>query len=310
MKLYKHQQHLIDEAPDKHLLAWGCGSGKTLATIKLSDKAITLIICPKSIKEQWLEEIKKHSKSIMCMVLTKEQFKKEAPTLQKHDCIIVDEAHFFFGMTGFRKKSQMLKSLLAYIKKHNPEKVYLATATPYMSTPYNIYAAGEILGRKWNFNEFKNHFFDMVNMGRRFPVPVVKKGIEKDIASLVSKLGSTVALSDCFDVPEQTFLTEYFDLTKEQTCAINALDDEGIARWTKSHQICGGTLKSDGYTKDQSFKSEKMDRILELVQENEVFEVWTCVRCRRPIHLTDMQTVLDEKLNRWRTEKNLCIFLG
>ena len=269
MKLYKHQQKLIDEAPDKHLLAWGCGSGKTLATIKLCHSYTTLVICPKSIKEQWIEEFGKFDTLAGNLILTKEEFKKQAPTLEKYSAIIVDEAHFFFGMTGFRKKSQMLKSLLAYIKKHNPKKVYLATATPYMSTPYNIYAACEILGDPPNFKIFKDHFFNMVNMGRRFPVPVVKKGIEKDIASLVSKLGSTVALEDCFDVPEQTFLTEYFDLSPEQKRAIKGLEDEGIARWTKTHQICGGTLKSDGYTKDQSFKSEKMDRILQLAEEHD-----------------------------------------
>jgi len=268
MKLYAHQQKLVDEAPDKHLLAWGCGSGKTIATLKLASKSSTLVICPKSIKEQWCDEVKKHSKSVYCFILTKEGFKKEAPTLPKYDCIIVDEAHFFFGMTGFRKKSAMLKSLLAYIKKHNPEKIYLATATPYMSTPYNIYAAAQILGRQWDFRQYKEYFFNMVNMGRRFPVPVVKKGIEGDIAKLVQKLGSTVSLEDCFDVPEQTFLTEYFDLTREQKRAINALDDEGIARWTKTHQICGGTLKGDGYVESQSFKSEKMDRVLQLAEEH------------------------------------------
>jgi len=267
MKAYKHQQALLDSNPNKHLLAWGCGSGKTYATIKLAEGCATLIICPKSIKEQWEEEISKYGTRTM-QVLTKEQFKKQHATLKKYDCIIVDEAHFFFGMVGFRKKSGMLKALLVYIKRYNPEKIYLATATPYMSTPYNIFAAAEILGHKWNFKKFKDHFFEMVNMGMRFPIPVVKKGIEKEIAALVKQIGSSVALEDCFDVPEQTFLTEYFDLTKEQKVAIEELEDEGIARWTKIHQICGGTLKSDGYSDTLLLDCQKMKRIQELSKEH------------------------------------------
>jgi len=268
MKLYEHQQKLVDESPSKHLLAWGCGSGKTFASIKLAGKSSTLIVCPKSIKEQWLDEVDKHREMDIVNVLTKEEFRRDHLKLSRYQCCILDEFHFFLGMAGFRKKSAMLKALLVYIKKHEPDKIYGLTATPYMSTPYNLYAACEILGQTPNFKIFKDHFFSMVNMGRRFPVPVVKKGIEKDIARLVQRIGSTVSLEDCFDVPEQTFLTEYFDLTPEQKRVIKALDDEGIARWTKTHQICGGTLKSDGYSENQSFKSEKMDRILELVQEH------------------------------------------
>ena len=80
---------------------------------------------------------------------------------------------------------------------------------------------------------------------------------------------------------------------------------------------CGTCLRSrfqktfsEGLVSVVSFDCATREVSVELAQENEVFEVWTCVRCRRLIHLTDMQTALDEKLNRWQTEKNLCIFLG
>ena len=267
MNLYKHQEEILNKNPKKHLLSWGCGSGKTITSIKLVGYKDTLVICPKSLKEQWYNEMNKHAECSY-LILTKEEFKSKYKGLFKYKCIIVDEAHFFFGMLGFRKKSLMLKALLEYIKDVNPERLYLLTATPYLSTPYNLYAACEILGTPPNFKKFKEHFFSMVNMGRRFPVPVVKKGIEGDIAKLVQRIGSTVSLEDCFDVPEQTFKVEYFDLTAEQKKAIANLEDEGIARWTKTHQICGGTLKSDGYSENKVFKSEKMDRLMELVDQH------------------------------------------
>ncbi len=268
-KPYTHQKIILELGPKKHLLAWGCGTGKTYTAIKLCGNKSTLVICPKSIKEQWFNEVEKHAEWSMGQVFTKEEFKKNHLRCGRFGCIIVDESHFFHGMTGFRKKSGMLKALLAYIKLHNPEKIYLLTATPYMSTPWNIYAAAQILGYNWDYKKYKEYFFSMVNFGGRFPVPVIKKNIEKDIANLVRRLGSTISLQDCFDVPEQTYQVEYFKLTAEQKKAIEGLEEEGIARWTRIHQICGGTLKSDGYSANAEYECEKMDRVLQLAEEHD-----------------------------------------
>ena len=185
------------------------------------------------------------------------------PKLAYYDTVIVDEAHYFAG-----QKSQMSKSLRAYIKHHKIKNVYLLTATPYMSTPWNIHTLGAILGKDWHYWKFKQAFFVDVNMGGRL-VPIIRKGIEPAIAKLVATLGSTVRMTDCVDVPEQIYQTEYFDLTKEQETAIEELEDINyISRWTKIHQICGGSLKGDGYTEDQFYKSEKFDRLIDLCKEH------------------------------------------
>lgn len=269
MELFKHQQELVDKKPEKWLLAWQTGTGKSLAAMELSrnNSDVTLIVCPKSIKDQWAEEAEKNN--FLCKIYTKEEFKKYLLEIHNYPSIIIDECHYFSGMQGFRKKSGMLKALLIYIRRANPQKIYLLTATPYLSTPWNIYALAEILGYKWNYQDFKDRFFNMVNMGRRFPVPLVKKDIEPQIAQLVNQLGDTVKLSDCVDVPEQQYFTEYFDLTSEQKNAIkNITEVNHIVRWTKTHQICGGTLKSDGYVEDEFYKSEKINRLIDLVNQN------------------------------------------
>lgn len=271
IKLYKHQQELVDKNPDKWLLAWEVGTGKTYGALSLI-KEKTLCIVPKSLKEQWQEE------DFDIEVYTKEEFKKVHKTLPKYDSIIIDEAHYFSGMQGLRKKSAMLKSMLLYIKMHNPKQILLLTGTPYLSTPWNIYALAEILGYKWDYKKFKHTFFQDVNMGRRWPVPVVRKNVdwngatisaEKAVSILVSTIGNTVRMDECVDVPDQVYQTEYFDLTKEQKTAIDNIEDvNAIVKWTKIHQICGGTLKGDGYIENQSFKSEKMDRVIQLAQEH------------------------------------------
>jgi len=265
MKLFKHQFDLVNQAPSKHLLAWETGTGKTLAAIELAIRTgngNTLVICPKSLKEQWLEQI---PNNVEWDVVTKEDFRKNWESFYKYNILIIDEAHYFSGM-----KSQMHKSLIKYIKKHDPQYIYLLTATPYLSTPFNIYCLANILGHRWSYQKFKNTFFSDVRMGNRI-IPVIKKGIEPQIAKLVNTIGNTVKLQDCIDVPEQIYQTEYFTLTTAQKKAIK--DIEGtetthITKWCKIHQICGGTLKGDGYTETRTYKSEKLERLKDICREH------------------------------------------
>jgi len=272
MKLYKHQEKLIELNPKKWLLSWSCGTGKTLAIIKLCDNnnLKTLIICPKSVKEQWSKELEKWSeKSELYFILTKEEFKKRHKEIDIFDCVCIDEIHFFSNF-----KSQLTKSLLWYVYKYDIKHIYGATATPYLSSVWNIYTYGLIYGRcsKESWYKWSIRYFDRIKMGRR-TIPVQKKTVDGiPIGNIIKKninlLGNTVDINDCFDVPEQTFLEEYFYLTKDQSNAIdNLLDVEPIARWTKIHQICGGFVNNK-YSEDNKFKCEKFERAVELAKEH------------------------------------------
>lgn len=264
MNLYKHQQALLDLNPKKWGLWWHCGTGKTIGSIAIAKKNSpnsTLVICIKSDKEKWEEEVK----PLGWPVYTKEEFRKNWNTIPFYDCVIGDEGHYFSG-----PKSQMHKNLIKYIKKHDPAYIYLLTATPYLSTPWNIFALGRILGYKWNYMQFKLRFFKNEYYGNR-TVSVPKDDIEKDIATMVSSIGTTVALQDCIDVPEQIYQTELFDLTMAQKQAIKVVNETEtvhIVKWTKIHQIMGGSLKGDGYVKDQFFKCDKLARLKEICSEH------------------------------------------
>ena len=287
--LYRHQKELVELAPKKHLLAWETGTGKSLTAIKLAELThkSSLVICPKSLKVNWQKEIKKFSIIQNFSVLTKEEFKKQATSLSTYDVLIIDEAHYFAGM-----KSQMSKSLLGYIKKHKSNYIYLLTATPYMSTPWNIYVLSRYLGVEWNYQKFKYHFFNDVQMGHRM-IPVIKKGIEPTIARLVQRLGSTKKLSECIDVPDSIFLTEYFDLTKEQERGMEELEASvPIVFWTKCHQICGGTLKNIDKTKPHiQFKSEKLARVCDLANEHDKI----AIICRYNAEIANIKQKLEKK---------------
>jgi len=266
MELYKHQQELIKQSPNRICLFWECGSGKTYAILELVKlkSENCLIICPKSIKQQWQEQTNH-------LVMTKEEFRRDWNKLPKYDCIVIDEAHNF---TGY--KSQLHKNTYKYFVKHQPKFIYGLTATPYLSSMWNLYALERLLGKNPNWYEYNKKYFNKVKMGNR-TISVQKPNLGKEVARICNNIGSTVKLSDCVDVPEQIFQTEYFNLTPEQKRAILEVKKSEflpIVKYSKILQIENGTLKSDGYSKNQFYKSEKLSRLLEIIKEHKKIAIF------------------------------------
>lgn len=262
--LYAHQQKIVTEFPHKSVLVWETGTGKTQAAIELVRKAHVkgLFIVPKGLKENW--RLALEATELDYTLMTKEEFRHDAGTLAAYKAIVVDEAHYFLGM-----HSQMSKSLLTYLKKYRSPYVWLLSATIY-STPWNVYRLSEMVGVPLDYIKFRRQFFSDIRFGSRV-VPVVKKGVEAEIADIVRRIGSVVRLDECVDVPEQNFDVEYFSLTSSQKKSMRDVYDViPIVRFTKYHQICGGTLtneldKSNYFTMD----SLKLERLLEIVEANE-----------------------------------------
>lgn len=285
-KLYKHQQAFVDTEPKRHLLAWSVGTGKTYPPLALAEKLKTevLVICPKMLKEKWRRDL-----SVVGyggIVVTKEEFKRDFKKLRRFNAVIVDEAHNTFGSI----KTQGHKALLAYIKVHNPQYVWLLTGTPYTSTPFSIFALARLLGYKWDWYDFRNKYFRERYLGQRV-IFEPKENIEPQIAELVRSIGSVVRLDECIDVPEQTFEEEKFPFTKEQLAALKALgerESNPLVRFGKAHQIANGILIGDGYSPDQTFTCLKNDRVVELAGQNEKMVVFS----RYNLHLEHLANML------------------
>ena len=291
MKLYNHQKAILEQYPLKYLLCWDTGTGKTVAALELAAKApySTIIVVPKALVEKWRRDIEEwspgaestivgerevHVKLLngkIFTIISKEQFKNTWETLEPRASIVVDEAHYFFGT-----KSQLSKALIKYIKKHDIQYIWLCTATPYMSTPWNIYRAAQILGTDWNYWKFRDKFFYMRKMNQSNPhdkrmISVVKPNIEDDVAALVDRIGNAIHITECADVPEQIDITEYFKPTKQQERAIEELKDSEfnpIVRYTKIHQIENGAMKGDEFSPNEFYSNDKLDRIKELAKEH------------------------------------------
>jgi len=275
ISLYAHQISLIDDAPRVHGIFFDCGLGKTATAIRMAEQHSDgiLVVCPKSVKINWEIEINQWAvgKS-KWKIVTKEEFracwKHKWVGFPKAGGIIIDEGHWFLGIN-----SQLHKAMVSYLS-HKRDCVYILTATPYMSTPMNIYALEKLLYRSPNYLEYRSKFFYDVFIGGR-KVPIVKKKIESAIAGIVRSLGSVVHRKDVFDVPDIVYKKEYFTLTKQQEKAIVALDEDPltlphIAYWTARHQICGGTRKGALST----YKSDKLKRLKEYASEYKKFVVF------------------------------------
>jgi superfamily II DNA or RNA helicase len=292
LPLYQHQQEVIDNDPKIAPIALGVGGGKTRLCLELAEGK-TLIIVPKQQKldKTWEENAEKFGIDKEIKVLSKEEFKKVWETLGYYDTIIIDECHYHLGTypdTVKRngemvpKSSQLFEAVYKFIQKHPPKRFYPTSATP-ISKPMNLWALATLMGYKWNFYEFRDIYYSPIRMGFR-TMWAPKKGdkIKERLARSFKKLGAiTGRLQDWFDVPEQTEIEKYFELTTEQKKAITEMrmtEPDKMSVMTKSRAIENGILYYDRPTvtgektismkrDTKIFPSEKIDYILERALE-------------------------------------------
>jgi superfamily II DNA or RNA helicase len=284
--LYQHQREILQEDKKKTGLFLGTGSGKTLIALGLA-RGKTLIICPKTQKEDqnWEREVLKNKIPLNFTVMSKEEFRRDWETLPRFNTVIADEAHTLLGVTPntrqrnkqiIPKASQLYEALEAFAEKHQPERIYLCTAT-ISKSPMTIWAAAQILGYKdtygnaWDFYEFRNKFYTKLPMpGREVWAPKKSKEVKDLLASLVHKLGYVGRLEDYFDVPNQVYRTVHVGLNAQQKKRIKEIAIEypdPIVRVGKTHQVENGVLAGDEFSKPVVFESEKIEKIIEYAEE-------------------------------------------
>lgn len=286
MKLYKHQQNIVDKKPKITALVWETGTGKSLAGIMLANTAQSvLVICPKGLLVKWQRDMAQ-----LCtkpfLVLTKEQFKKHYASIGRYDCIVVDEAHHFLGMT-----SQLYKTLHQYIQHYKIDRRYFLTATPYRSSPWDVFCLLRLLGdTTYTYIGFRKQFFNQVKMGMR-TVFLPKKDAKELLLPVIKNVASVVRLDECVDVPLQLYKTIKVSATKEQKKAIDEMDEfMPLPRFTKEHQIIGGYNPDT----DMFVKTEKTDVLVDLL-DNDYQKVVVVCKYRREMDM--LEKLINEKLH-------------
>ncbi len=294
MKLYSHQQKIIDEDPKRCGLFLGTGSGKTRIALLLAEGK-TFVVCPKTQREDqnWERELTKIRKEMMATqgvlrltslrVISKEEFRAIADSLEPCDTLIFDEGHTILGMTpnlrtrkgkAVPKASQLYEAAEAYIARCKPSRLYLVTAT-ITKSPMTVFAAGRLLGKipgdMSHFYTFRHTYYTKLPMpGREVWAPKYTKEVKDSLAAIVKDMGYIGRLEDFFDVPEQTFRTMHIELNDKQKRRIKDMTLEypdPIVRVGKRHQIENGVLNGNEFEAPQYFDNGKIDAILDLAAE-------------------------------------------
>ncbi len=280
MILYDHQKKILADDPTYTGLWLGTGSGKTLTSLLLA-KGSTLVICPKTQKEDrnWEREVQKNKLHIDLTVMSKEEFRTRGSSLKRFNTVIVDEAHTCLGATPniryvkkmpVPKTSQLYEELESFVRRTKPDRLYLATAT-ITKSPMTVWAAGKLLGKDWNFYQWRDAFYSKLPMpGREVFVPKKDSATKDRLAKAVQGLGYCGRLSDYFDVPDQTYRTMHVELTTAQKMRIKALPLEfpdPIVLLGKKHQVENGGLTGNEFQSAEVFDNAKIDALLELAEE-------------------------------------------
>lgn len=278
--LLPHQLEIVREDKEKTGLFLGTGVGKTLITLSL-DRGKTLTVCPKTQKEDknWEKENEESGLNVDMVVMSKETFKRDWESLPYFESLNLDEADTMLGVTpnvryvkkvAIPKTSQIFEAVLGYVRKWNPKRIYIDTAT-ITRTPMCVWGASEILGKEWNWYEFRDAFYTKLPIrGREIWVPKKDSATKDRLARAVQSLGYTGRLQDYNDVPDQTFRTIYLELTDTQKKKIDELPldyPDPLALLQKKHQVENGILSGNDYEESNRFTNNKMDKILDLALE-------------------------------------------
>jgi SNF2 family DNA or RNA helicase len=235
-----HQKVAIERllANDRFILADGMGVGKTtsavIASIESQAKKI-LIVCPASLKINWLREIKNYTDRGVMVVegrkwkdendfyiinydiiknfhtLEKTELSEEYNILIKtnFDLAIIDEAHFLSNNTANR--TLLLNDLLNKIPK-----VWLLTGTPITSRPMNYYNLLNIIKSPLTTNW--EHFVRRYCGGYKFRVGKKKIWNTSGASNLDELRESTKNIilrrtkNDVLDLPEKIITPIFLEL--------------------------------------------------------------------------------------------------
>lgn len=282
-----HQQAVLHLNPDRYLLAWGTRVGKTLTSLWLAEKkqVPTLIVTRKGLVKQWEEEASK-TLSIPFTVLSKENFKKNYLTLSDFKTVIWDECHDVEGPQTTNKKGghSLARTFALWLKKNNPPFRYFLTATPYCSTPWNIFRLAHFLGHDWNYAKFRDTFFSERKQryrrcpkGRCFGCVMCERTvfdikdapeIQARLRTATANLGSVVKLQDCYDMPEETYHDVALDPSAEQVKALSEIVEgtTSIAN-IQRHRIECGHISGEGYEPDRFLKNPIDEKLIEYGSE-------------------------------------------
>lgn len=278
-KLYKHQQRFIDKNPDRALLVWETGTGKSLTAIKwlgLRPEHKRLVVCPKAIVGKWRRDLE--LEGVSAHVMSRDDIKKY--DLSSYNAIVLDEAQDFASPLFTKQRSARAMRIYEHIRKHPDTHMLLLTATPVRSTPWNIHTLAAYLRTFWPVKAFRDQFFYFTDLYGRMHYEL-RDNWRTMVRPYIESIADIVLMSDCVDVPIQRETVVTIPWTKEQEKALTARYLEPAAAWHERHKMENGAEKlkklkeiTNGYRKVLlvcHYTQQITEYELELAKDRQVF---------------------------------------
>ncbi len=243
---YKHQKEFLHENPDRALLVWETGTGKTVAACGWINKrrklGRALVVCPKAIVGKWQRDLKEWGAE--ADVISMSQMKELKKILPKYKVLVLDEAHHFASPLFVPGASQRSKIIYEFVRKTPKLHILLLTATPVRSTPWNIHTLACYIGEYWDVKTYRQRYFYFTDMFGRWHWEK-KTGWQKMVRPIVASISNIVLMSDCVDVPVQSTEVIQIPWSKENEKMLTSEYMEPAAEWAERHRAENGRLKFD-----------------------------------------------------------------
>ncbi len=286
MSLYKHQQEVLQQTKDHNKVAYyldmGLGKSFVGSFKSVSFEDPILIVCPKSLVQQWLQQFADNHQEWKIYDLTKkkqlEQFIFDndnqrvgvinyescwrRPELQKvkNITLMLDESQAIANNTSKQTKG---------IMKLNYKNVILLSGTPASNARYDkLYTQLKLLGLDMNKRSYEDrycNFFDMENAGVKFRV-LSKKNPYKNVNELKNvmyNLGCVFMKTDeVIDLPDQRFINVFVSKSKEY----KVFEIDGYVDCGEFEYISNGPAQDMLYLRQLCNSKSKLEMLKTLVE--------------------------------------------
>lgn len=286
MSLYKHQQEVLQQTKDHNKVAYylDMGLGKSFVgsfkSVSFGDPI--LIVCPKSLVQQWLHQFSDNHQEWKTYDLTKknqlEQFifddnNQRVGVINYESCWRRPELQKVKDVTLMLDESQAIANNTSKqtkgIMKLNYKNVILLSGTPASNARYDkLYTQLKLLGLDMNKRSYEDkycNFFEMENAGIKFRV-LSKKNPYKNVDELkkvMNNLGCVfMKTEEVIDLPDQRFINVFVSKSKDY----KTFESEGYVDCGEVEYISNGPAQDMLYLRQLCNSKSKLEMLKTLVE--------------------------------------------
>lgn len=278
MKLFEHQKQALDQTKDLNRVAYylDMGLGKTFVGAEKMMQlrcGVNLVVCQKSKVQDWIDHFHKYYCLPVYDLTRKDDFERFFEMTELvHGIVGVINYDLIFRRKDFLQlqdftlmldESSLIQNDKAkrskFILNMNPTNVILLSGTPTSGKYENLWTQIHLLGWTISQNTYNKQYVNWkkIDIGG-FPQWIVNKDDPyKNVERLKLKMREHGAVfmktEECFDLPEQTFITvncgsskEYRKFKKDSIITIQMdekevelISDTTLTKMMYSRMLCG-----------------------------------------------------------------------